>query len=215
MRKETGESRVEGRWSALFAVVTLGGLYLALPASLVVGPRWLYPAVVAGLLIPTVVFHRIGRHEADRTLGFLLSSVLTLALVLSLILLITALPSHKEDPLALLQSAAALWTTNVLVFALWYWRLDAGGPHQRESRHRHTHGAFFFPQMMQGAPSAESGPWSPGFIDYLFIAFNTSTAFSPTDTPVLTRWAKVLSMLQATISLAVVAILGARAVGML
>ena len=215
MRKETGESRVEGRWSALFAVVTLGGLYLALPASLVVGPRWLYPAVVAGLLIPTVVFHRIGRHEADRTLGFLLSGVLTLALVLSLILLITALPSHKEDPLALLQSAGALWTTNVLVFALWYWRLDAGGPHQRESRRRHTHGAFFFPQMMQGAPSAESGPWSPGFIDYLFIAFNTSTAFSPTDTPVLTRWAKVLSMLQATISLAVVAILGARAVGML
>jgi len=70
--------------------------------------------------------------------------------------------------------------------------------------------------MMQGAPQApEPRPWSPRFVDYLFLAFNTSTAFSPTDTPVLTPWAKVLSMLQASISLAVVAILAARAVGML
>ena len=214
--KETAESRAEARWPALIAIVTLGGLYLALPPSLVIGPRWLYPVVVAGLLVPTVVLHRMGRHDLDRTFGYILSSVLTLALVLSLILLITTLPSKKEAPLALLGSAAALWVTNVLVFAVWYWRLDAGGPHGRESRTRHTQGAFFFPQMMQGAPPpAEPGPWSPRFVDYLFVAFNTSTAFSPTDTPVLTRWAKVLSMLQATISLAVVAILGARAVGML
>lgn len=216
MRKETRESQVEARWPALIAVLTLGGLYLALPPNLVVGPRWLYPVVVAGLVVPTVLLHRKGRHDLDRVLGYILSGVLTLALVLSLMLLIIALPSKKEGPFALLESAAALWVTNVLVFALWYWRLDAGGPHGRESRTRHTQGAFFFPQMMQGAPlSAEPGPWSPRFVDYLFVAFNTSTAFSPTDTPVLTRWAKVLSMLQATISLAVVAILGARAVGML
>src|SRR5262249_59983925 len=120
-----------------------------------------------------------------------------------------------DAPLELLRSAVSLWVTNVLVFALWYWRLDAGGPHRLEARTRHTEGAFFFPQMMQGAPAGASRDWSPGFIDYLFIAFNTSTAFSPTDTPVLSRWAKVLSMLQALISLAVVAILAARAVGML
>ncbi|HEY6930260.1 MAG TPA: hypothetical protein VJA66_11340 [Thermoanaerobaculia bacterium] len=216
MRKETAESRVEARWPALIAVVTLGGLYLALPPNLLVGPRWLYPVVVAGLVIPILALHRMGRHDLDRRLGYILSGVLTLMLLLSLILLITALPSRKEDPLSLLQSAAALWVTNVIVFALWYWRLDAGGPHQRESRKGHTHGAFFFPQMMQGAPpSPEPGPWAPRFVDYLFVAFNTSTAFSPTDTPVLTPWAKVLSMLQASISLAVVAILAARAVGML
>lgn len=215
MRKETEESRVEQRWPALIAVVTVGGLYLALPSSLILGPRWLYPAIVAALLIPTVLFHRLGLHRADRFLGYALSGVFTLALVLSLVLLITALPSHAEAPFELLRSAVALWMTNVIVFALWYWRLDAGGPHKRESRARHTQGAFFFPQMMQGAPAPEPGPWSPRFVDYLYIAFNTSTAFSPTDTPVLSRWAKILSMLQSTISLAIVAILGARAVGML
>ena len=208
-------SKVEGRWPALIAVVCLGGLYLALPANLIVGPRWLYPVVVAALVVPTLIFHRLGRHLVDRILGYLLSGVLTLALVISLALLIKSLPSRMESAQDLLLSAVTLWMTNVLVFALWYWRLDAGGPHERESRTRHTQGAFFFPQMMQGAPSSGPVPWSPGFIDYLFIAFNTSAAFSPTDTPVLSPWAKVLSMLQATIAIAVVAILGARAVGML
>jgi hypothetical protein len=215
VKRQTSELKSEARWPAFIAVLILGGLYLALPAYLIVGPRWLYPMVVAALLVPTLAFHRLGRHQVDRVLGYLLSGVLTLALVLSLALLLTALPSHKETAQDLLLSATALWMTNVLVFALWYWRLDAGGPHERESRTRHTQGAFFFPQMIQGAPLAGPEPWSPGFIDYLFIAFNTSAAFSPTDTPVLTPWAKVLSMLQATISLAVVVILGARAVGML
>jgi hypothetical protein len=206
---------MEGRWPALIAFIAVGGLYLALPDYLTVGPRWLLPAVVTGLLIPAVIFHRRGQHRLDRMLGYSVSAVVTLAMVLSLFRLITALPGRKQSPLELLGSAAALWVTNVLVFALWYWRLDAGGPHSRESRTRHTEGDFFFPQMMQGVPAAQAAHWSPGFIDYLFISFNTSAAFSPTDTPVLSRWAKVLSMLQAVISLLVVVILGARAVGML
>ncbi|MET0619989.1 MAG: hypothetical protein ABW056_06910, partial [Thermoanaerobaculia bacterium] len=114
----------------------------------------------------------------------------------------------------LLRSAAVLWVTNVLVFALWYWRLDAGGPHARDRRGGHDSGAFFFPQMMQGAPK-QTPAWSPNFVDYLFLAFCTSTAFSPTDTPVLSRWAKVLTMVQSLISLVCIAVLAAHAIGVL
>jgi hypothetical protein len=137
----------------------------------------------------------------------------TLALSASIVSLILAMPRRQQPPAELLRSAAVLWITNILVFALWYWRLDAGGPHARDRRDGHTAGAFFFPQMMQGAP-AQSPAWSPNFVDYLFLAFCTSTAFSPTDTPILSRWAKVLTMLQASISLACIAILGAHAVGL-
>jgi uncharacterized membrane protein len=118
----------------------------------------------------------------------------------------------------LLRSAAALWVANILVFASWYWRLDAGGPRARELRGVHSDGAFLFPQMTL-SPQAKldmgEQDWSPGFVDYLFLAFNTSTAFSPTDCPVLTRWAKLLMMVQSLISLATVVLLAARAVNIL
>ena len=139
-------------------------------------------------------------------------------MVVSLGLLVAALPSHKESPLDLLRSASALWITNILVFASWYWRLDAGGPHARELRGVHTDGAFLFPQMTlnhQAKAEMQEESWSPGFVDYLFLAFNTSTAFSPTDSPVLSSWAKILMMIQALISFATVALLAARAVNIL
>jgi hypothetical protein len=133
-------------------------------------------------------------------------------------LLLAALPLHKESPQDLLRSASALWVTNILVFASWYWRLDAGGPRARELRGVHTDGAFLFPQMTlhhQGKRDLREQPWSPGFVDYLFLAFNTSTAFSPTDSPVLSSWAKILMMIQALISFATVALLAARAINIL
>src|SRR5882724_5068552 len=208
----------EPRWPALIAILAVGGLYLALPANLTVGPRWLFPAIVIALLIPTVISHRTGKHNLNKFFGFAVTSVVTLAMVVSVALLIKALPSHKESPTELLISAVSLWFTNILVFALWYWRLDAGGPHRRDSREGHPDGAFLFPQMtMQPASPADTGQpaWSPNFFDYLFLAFNTSTAFSPTDVPVLERWAKLLMMLQSLISLTVIALLAARAVNIL
>jgi len=209
---------LEPRWPALIAVLAVGGLYLALPPGLTSGPRWIFPTVVGVLLVTTVISHRVGRHHLDRVLGFSVTAVVTAQMVLSVGLLVGALPSHRESPDALLVSAAALWTTNILVFALWYWRLDAGGPHGRDARARHTSGAFLFPQMTL-SPEAKlaSGVdrWSPNFVDYLFLAFNTSTAFSPTDTAVLSRWAKILTMIQAMISLTVLALLAARAVNVL
>jgi uncharacterized membrane protein len=208
----------EPRWPALIAMLAVGGLYTALPDTLTVGPPWLFPSLVLVLLVPTVLTHRTGQHRLNAILGLVVTGVLTAGLVVSLMLLIAALPAHKETPTALLVSAAALWATNILVFALWYWRLDAGGPHHRERRAGHPDGAFLFPQMtMDTAALHEAGQhnWSPNFVDYLFLAFNTSTALSPTDVPILARWAKILMMLQALLSLLILALLAARAVNIL
>jgi uncharacterized membrane protein len=208
----------EPRWPAVIAVTAAAGLSLALAPGLTIGSPWLFPAIVGVLLVPTVVSHRTGRHRLDRVLGFTVTSVVTLELIVSVIRLVSALPSRRETPMALLLSASAIWTANILVFALWYWRLDAGGPHGREARAGHVAGAFLFPQLsMLPAEREASGQqtWSPNFLDYLFLAFNTSTAFSPTDTPVLARWGKGLMMLQSIISLTVLTLLAARAVNIL
>ncbi|HYB52333.1 MAG TPA: hypothetical protein VEG84_00565 [Thermoanaerobaculia bacterium] len=215
MAKPPDLASPEARWPVAMALVGVGGILFALPDSLVVGPRWLLLAIVVALLVPAILAHRAGKHHLDRAIGYLISGIITLALVGSLVLLITTLPSKAETPASLLRSAAVLWVTNIFVFAIWYWRLDAGGPHRRERRAKHTDGAFFFPQMMDSAPIAHPESWSPRFVDYVFLAFNTSTAFSPTDTAVLSRWAKGLCMLQAMISLLIVAILASRAVGLL
>ena len=208
----------EPRWPALIAVLAVGGLYLALPGYLTVGPTWLFPAVAAALLVPTVISHRVGKHQINRILGFMVTGWVTVGLIAAVLLLIHALPAHKESPTELLISAMSLWSTNILVFALWYWRLDAGGPHGRDSRFGHQDGAFLFPQMTLDAEvkiASGQHAWSPNFVDYLFVAFNTSTAFSPTDALPLARWAKALMMLQSSISLIVLALLAARAVNIL
>lgn len=212
------KSEPEPRWPAFIAILAVGGLSLALPPALTVGPRWLFPGVVLALLIPTVVSHHTGRHRLTAICGVAVVGVLTLGLIISVLLLIKALPTRQESPEALLRSAASLWATNIVVFALWYWRLDAGGPQQREKRAGYPDGAFLFPQMMlspQALRAAGQQDWSPNFGDYLFLAFNTSTALSPSDTPVLARWAKGLMMLQALLSLLIIALLAARAVNIL
>jgi uncharacterized membrane protein len=216
-RAEVTKNAPEPRWQALIAILAVTGLYVALPPSLTFGPTWLLPILVVLLAAPLLVSHRMGRHELDAVLGFTLTAVLTAAMIASVAFLIGLLPAHKESPTELLRSAAFLWLSNVLVFALWYWRLDAGGPHARDARDTHDEGAFLFPQMLLRRTDEDDAPerWSPHFMDYLFLAFNTSTAFSPTDTAVLTRWAKVLMMLQSLISLTVLAVLAARAVNIL
>jgi hypothetical protein len=215
----TSESnRLEPRWPAILALLAVGGLRLAIPEPLSVGPNWLLIAVLLILLAPTIWARKQGIHRLNQFLGYLLSTIVTVDMIWSLYLLVAALPSHKQEARDLLRSAGALWITNILVFASWYWRLDAGGPRARELRSSHTDGAFLFPQMTLDAETKremQEENWSPGFVDYLFIAFNTSTAFSPTDCPVLSRWAKVLMMNQALISFATVALLAARAVNIL
>jgi hypothetical protein len=102
--------------------------------------------------------------------------------------------------------------TNVIVFALWYWELDRGGPASRAAARR-IHPDFLFPQM--SVPDLVHPDWEPAFVDYLFLAFTNATAFSPTDTMPLSRWAKMAMMVQASISVVVVALVIARAVNIL
>jgi hypothetical protein len=207
----------EPRWPALVALAAIGVLYLAVPERLTIGPRWSLLAVVSALLLPIAFSHRLGHEILHRTLTLAANGVVTVALVGSVAILVLGLPQHRETPVVLLRSAGALWLVNILVFALWYWRLDAGGPHARQRDATHATGAFYFPQMMRQDTRADDRPpgtpWTPGFVDYLFLAFNTSTAFSPTDTAVLERWAKVAMMLQSLVSLSVLTLLAARAVG--
>jgi hypothetical protein len=208
---ESEKLQPEPRWQAILAILAVGCLGLALPESLTLGPNWALLAAISTLLIPTIVSRRLGKTETNHLLGMLVTALITVSLVWSLAALIAGLPGKREAPAELLRSAAALWVSNILVFASWYWRLDAGGPHARDLRDAHGEGAFLFPQMLIKAHTR----WKPGFVDYLFLAFNTSTAFSPTDVPVLSRWAKLMMMVQSMISLGTVVILGARAVNIL
>ncbi len=209
---------LEPRWPSVVALMSIGFLYYALPPKLSLGPDWLVLVLVGILSIPALISHYYGSWRISHVLGYVMNSVVTLGVGISLGLLISRLPSHSETPSQLLRAAAMLWVCNILVFACWYWRLDAGGPHQRALRRSHTDGAFLFPQMVLDPElRKEMGEdqWRPAFVDYLFLAFNTSTAFSPTDVPVLSRWAKTLMMIQAAISLATIALLAARAVNIL
>ena len=205
----------EPRWPALLGILAIVALYLSLPERLTLGPNWLMAAIVLAILVPVTLAHSTGRHKTNFVLGVTLLAIITAAIMWSLLELVAGLPDKRQPPLELLRSAVALWLSNILVFASWYWRLDAGGPHVRDQRSSHTEGAFLFPQMTLHPDSKLRSAWKPGFVDYLFLAFNTSTAFSPTDVPVLSRWAKLLMMLQSFISLGTVALLAARAINIL
>jgi hypothetical protein len=203
----------EPRWPAFIAMVATSLLFLALPERLSIGPGWGLLVIVVILLIPIIFSNHRGHYNVARMLTFAATGAITVAMIASLGLLIQGLPRHLDSPQTLLRSASSLWVTNVLVFALWYWKLDAGGPLGRDTARGDFDSSFLFPQMLERHETPEY--WSPQFIDYLFLAFNTSTAFSPTDTAVLSRWAKLGMMLQSLISLTIVALIAARAVNIL
>jgi len=125
--------------------------------------------------------------------------VVTIALAVALGKLITSLVTKQGRAEEVLASAGAIWGMNVLVFASWYWRIDGGGPKGRRLHKSYKEGAFLFPQATMSEEAKKMmnvGNWHPHFIDYLFVSFNAGTAFSPTDTPVLSRWVKVAMMVQ-------------------
>jgi len=196
----------EPRGQTIAAVLAVGAIYLALPRNVVVGPIWLLPTVIVVLLVPTVVSHRVGKQSLNRLLGFIINGITTVAL------------THRESPLQLLRSGGLLWLTNVIVFALWYWRLDGGGPTLRQKQRKFGSKSFLFPQMQithDERPEFACARWHPRFVDYLFVAFTQSSTFGPTDAPLLARWAKVLAMIQILISLSIVVLLISAAVGAL
>src|SRR5437764_10104077 len=196
--------------TALAGILLTGLLYLVLPPNVIIGPNWLLLVVEGVFVVPLVIDVMTAwnlSHAARRILVLVPLGVSTLALVVGVVLFILTLPADKHAT-NLLRAAALLWSFNILVFALWYWEVDGGGPWKR---HRSGHRAadFLFPQQVAGEH------WAPHFLDYLFLAFTGATALSPADTYPLTKLAKVLMMFEAVLSLTVIGILVARAVNIL
>ncbi len=206
---DTEEVVVPG-FAALVGILLTGLLYLVLPPNVIIGPNWLL-LVVEGVFVVPLVIDLLTvwnlSHTIRRLLVMVLLSMSTLALVVGVTLFVLTLPTDTHAT-NLLRAGVLLWSFNILVFALWYWEVDGGGPWKRHlSGHLVTD--FLFPQQASGTR------WIPHFFDYLFLAFTGATALSPTDTYPLSRLAKMLMMLEAVLSLVIVGILIARAVNIL
>src|SRR6266480_2378690 len=194
--------RAESVVPALLTVMAAIGLQLALPERLTVGPSWLLPALEGALLIglsmatPRELEHE---HPRRRAVALGLTALVSAANVFSLAALTHfLLHHHLSNGRELVISGVLIWLTNFLIFALWYWELDRGGPGRRAAG-RDAAPDFLFPQMTDDR--IEPAGWRPHFIDYLYVSLTNATAFSPTDTMPLTRMAKTIMGVQAIVSL--------------
>lgn len=196
-------------WPAALAVVGLGAAYALVSDRLTVGPPWALLVVAVIVAGGTRLLGSRGMMRARRWVAILALVLVTLAVSASAAALINALLNKSTEAGDLLRDAVLLWVSNVLTFSLWYWEVDGGGP---ANRHATRSGStdFAFPQRVLGGELEAT--WLPEYVDYLFVAFNTSTAFSPTDTMVLARRAKLLMMYQSVVSLITIAVLAARAI---
>jgi len=192
-------------------------LQLLLPHHFQLRPIWLLPMLEVLLLIVLVVSSpvRLDREEIWlRWCGLAMSALLGIATAWSVFRLVAGLidGTLSDDPPVLLGSGAAIWLTNVTVFALWFWEFDRGGPAAR-AHAREPLPDFLFVQMQNRdlAPA----DWEPEFLDYLYLSFTNATAFSPTDVMPMTRWAKTLMMAESALSLITAALVIARAVNVL
>jgi uncharacterized membrane protein len=206
----------ETRWGAAAAIVAVVVGQLLLPGSLTLGPRILLPAAEL-LLLAAVVTTNPSRLTAEsrdmRNVSIVLIALVAVANSISLGLLVTSLfNGNATSGRALIISALGIWLTNVVVFALALWELDRRGPHARSTGEK-TDPDLLFPQMTLDGPRFAT--WAPAFVDYLYVSFTNSTAFSPTDTMPLTRRTKLLMLLQSLASLVTIALVGARAVNIL
>jgi hypothetical protein len=209
----------EARWPMAGAVLAFMALTVFLqPDNLVPGPNWALPLVELALLI-TLVIGDPGeitkRSRYLRMVGIALVAVLGLSAAVATVLLIDALVeggSITDSAGALLRAATAVWLGNIIVFALLYWELDSGGAAARAHGLR-PHPELAFPPQIN--PHLAPSDWRPRFVDYVYLAFTNATAFSPTDVMPCAAWAKMAMALQATISLAILGLVVARAVNVL
>jgi hypothetical protein len=220
-REEVGESI----WLPMLAVIGAASLYATLPGRFITGPssgalsvsRWIVPVLALALLAPLALtapkrrlvpsVATVGRRALAIALLALVTIANAAAIVLIVHLLVTGAKTHGRD---LLRAAIHMWCMNVLVFGLWFWQLDRGGPAKRHTQPGKPD--FLFPQeTIEGLGET----WRPAFLDYLYVSFTNATAFSPTDTMPLSHWAKVLMMVQSAASLLLAVMVAARAVNIL
>ncbi len=207
----------EERVTAALAMVLAIGLQILLPDDLAFKPRWILPALEIALFLGLTLANPV-RMDRDSSLlrvaNLVLIALISLANAWSAVLLVhgLALGHGTTDAIGLLGNGASIYATNILVFGLWYWEIDRGGPMAR-ARGIDPHPDFMFPQM--SAPHVGPADWRPAFIDYLYVSFTNATAFSPTDTMPLSRTAKAMMALQSAVALVTIGLIVARAVNVL
>jgi uncharacterized membrane protein len=208
----------EERWPAALGVLVMVVLQFLLPSPLTPTGHGVGPWVELVLLAVLVAVNprRITRHPRFiRTVSLALIAVATLINGWSVIALVKELlagNAYQDQAPALLGIGANIWLTNVIVFALWYWEFDRGGPGAR-AEGEDPEIDFLFPQMT--TPDLGTSSWEPEFPDYLYVSFTNATAFSPTDTMPLSRWTKMTMLLQSAVSLVTAVLVIARAVNIL
>jgi uncharacterized membrane protein len=210
-------TREEPRVQVTAAVLVAIGLMLALPPRIANHPRWVLPGLAVLLLIGVFVAKSARLERRSRLLriaSLSLIAVMSLSNATSAGRLIVDLVRAEgiRDPTRLLLTGGAIWLTNVIVFGLWYWEFDRGGPVERAAGAR-PFPDFVFPQMT--SPELAPPDWEPGFVDYLYVSFTNALAFSPTDVMPMTRWAKLTMLTQSAISVITVVLVIARAVNIL
>ncbi|PWI44412.1 hypothetical protein CK485_10470 [Streptomyces sp. ICBB 8177] len=207
----------EPRWAVSCALLVAVAVQWALPERLTFHPHWLLPllelVLMAGLVAVDPARERMGAASL-RTASLVLTALVSLANGWSAISLVRGLLLGTEgaDAGPLLMTGGGIWITNVIAFGLWYWEWDRGGPASRAAGTR-PYPDFLFPQMQERELSPPH--WEPNFVDYLYLAFTNGTAFSPTDVMPMSRWAKLLMLVQSVISLVTVVLVIARAVNIL
>lgn len=202
------------------ALIGIGTIYTIISDRLSMGPRGLILGLIVLLIAIIVIAVRVEHIHVSRSAGLILLGLITVAEAVTTTTLVAFILANAgrmaqvpyAGALYLLRDAALIWIVNILTFSFWYWELDGGGP-ARRLHHGYTSTDFVFPQA--SLPQDGQAPWVPHYVDYLFLAFNTSTAFSPTDTLVLSVRVKLLMMCQTLISLTVLAIIAARAINTL
>ncbi|MET7682506.1 hypothetical protein [Streptomyces sp. NPDC005423] len=210
-------TRGESRWAVTAVIAVAVAVQLTLPHRLVLHPFWLLPVLETVLLVglgaanPRQVEPR---SRYFRWAGLVLLGLISLANGWAAAQLVVDLVrgTAGSGAAALLLAGGGVWVTNVIVFGLWYWEWDRGGPLAR-AHGQHQYADFLFVQMQ--SPETAPPDWEPTFVDYLYLSFTNSTAFSPTDVMPLSRWAKLLMMLQSSVSLVTVVLVVARAVNTL
>jgi uncharacterized membrane protein len=208
-------TRPEPRWPASVALLACVALYVVLPNRLVVGPRWLLPILIALPLIPLSATKHRHPNESSwvRQLTIALIALITVVNVVSMALLVHhLLQSNVTQGRNLIYSAVAVWLTNVIVYGLWYWEIDRGGPHRRAGGGI-EYPDIQFPQMEN--PTLAPPDWHPRFFDYLYTSFANGTSFAPADAMPLTPRVKALFVGESLVSLVTIAVVAARAVNIL
>jgi uncharacterized membrane protein len=204
----------ESRWPPLIAILIAGALYILLPDRLILGGgllKWIIPVLEVALIVVAVVTAPQWESNLRRNLGVALAVLITIANAASLVMLIVGIATEQgfagHD---LVWAGINIWVTNAIIFAVWYWEMDGGGPRIRAGAPGGYHD-FLFPQFQVPEPWT----WRPAFLDYLFVAFTNAASFAPADTLPMTTRAKALMSLQSIISLAVILIVAARAINVL